>query len=38
MKYFIVGSVASAVGIYGMSLLYLWSGDLSLDALAMKVV
>ena len=36
MKYFIVGSVASAVGIYGMSLLYLWSGDLSLDALAMK--
>lgn len=36
MKYFIVGSVASAVGIYGMSILYLWSGDLSLDALAMK--
>ena len=36
MKYFIVGSVASAVGIYGMSLLYLWSGDLSLDALATK--
>ena len=36
MKYFIVGSVASAVGIYGMSLLYLWSGDVSLDALAMK--
>ena len=36
MKYFIVGSVASAVGIYGMSLLYLWSGDLSLDALAIK--
>mgnify|MGYP003324982120 CR=1 FL=1 len=36
MKYFIVGSVASAVGIYGMSLLYLWSGDLSLDALAEK--
>ena len=36
MKYFIVGSVASAVGIYGMSLLYLWSGDLSLDALASK--
>ena len=33
MKYFIVGSVASAIGIYGMSLLYLWSGDLSLDAL-----
>jgi NADH-quinone oxidoreductase subunit N len=36
MKYFIVGSVASAVGIYGMSLLYLWSGDLSLDALSIK--
>ena len=36
MKYFIVGSVASAVGIYGMSLLYLWSGDLSLDALAIR--
>ena len=36
MKYFIVGSVASAVGIYGMSLLYLWSGDLSLDALSSK--
>ena len=36
MKYFIVGSVASAVGIYGMSLLYLWSGDLSLDALGIK--
>ena len=36
MKYFIVGSVASAIGIYGMSLLYLWSGDLSLDALSSK--
>lgn len=36
MKYFIVGSVASAIGIYGMSMLYLWSGDLSLDALATK--
>ena len=36
MKYFIVGSVASAVGIYGMSLLYLWCGDLSLDALAIR--
>ena len=34
MKYFIVGSVASAIGIYGMSMLYLWNGDLSLDALA----
>jgi NADH-quinone oxidoreductase subunit N len=38
MKYFIVGSVASAVGIYGMSMLYLWSGDLSLDALSAKWV
>jgi NADH-quinone oxidoreductase subunit N len=34
MKYFIVGSVASAIGIYGMSLLYLWNGDLSFDGLA----
>ncbi|MDP7001994.1 MAG: NADH-quinone oxidoreductase subunit N [Candidatus Thalassarchaeaceae archaeon] len=34
MKYFIVGSVASAVGIYGMSLLYLWNGDLSISALS----
>jgi len=33
-KYFIVGSVASAVGIYGMSLLYLWSGDLSVSGLS----
>ena len=33
-KYFIVGSVASATGIYGMSLVYLWSGDLNFDALA----
>ena len=32
-KYFIVGSVASAIGIYGMSLLYLWSGSLDLDIL-----
>ena len=38
MKYFIVGSVASAVGIYGMSMLYLWNGDLSLDALSAKWV
>ncbi len=38
MKYFIVGSVASAIGIYGMSMLYLWSGDLSLDALSTKWV
>ena len=35
-KYFIVGSAASAVGIYGMSLLYLWAGDLDLDSLATK--
>ena len=33
-KYFIVGSVASAIGIYGMSLLYLWQGDLSVSGLA----
>ncbi len=38
MKYFIVGSVASAIGIYGMSMLYLWNGDLSLDALALAWV
>ena len=30
MKYFIVGSVVSAVGIYGMSLLYLWNGNLDM--------
>ena len=33
-KYFVVGSVASAVGIYGMSLLYLWNGDLSVSGLS----
>ena len=33
-KYFIVGSVASAAGIYGMSLLYLWNGDLSISGLS----
>ena len=33
-KYFIVGSVASAIGIYGMSLLYLWNGDLSISGLS----
>ena len=32
-KYFIMGSVASAIGIYGMSLLYLWSGSLDLEVL-----
>ena len=34
MKYFIVGSVVSAVGIYGMSLLYLWNGNLDMANLA----
>ena len=34
MKYFIVGSVVSAVGIYGMSLLYLWNGSLDMANLA----
>lgn len=34
VKYFIVGSVASAVGLYGLSLLYLWAGSLQLDVLA----
>ena len=33
-KYFIVGAVASAIGSYGMSLLYLWQGDLSVSGLA----
>ena len=33
MKYFIVGSVASGVGLYGLSLLYLWSGSLQFEAL-----
>jgi len=32
-KYFIVGSVASAIGIYGMSLLYLWNGNLQIESL-----
>ena len=32
-KYFIVGSVASAIGIYGMSLLYLWNGNLEIASL-----
>ena len=32
-KYFVVGSVASAIGIYGMSLLYLWNGNLQIDSL-----
>ncbi|MBJ29558.1 MAG: hypothetical protein CMB61_05845 [Euryarchaeota archaeon] len=34
MKYFIVGSVASAAGIYGMSLLYLWNGSLAVEDLS----
>lgn len=33
-KYFIVGSVVSAIGIYGMSLLYLWNGNLDMTDLA----
>ena len=35
-KYFIVGSVASAVGLYGLSMLYLWAGSLQFDVLAAK--
>lgn len=34
MKYFIVGSVASGVGLYGLSLLYLWAGSLQFTDLA----
>lgn len=30
VKYFIVGAVSSAVGLYGLSLLYLWNGNLQL--------
>jgi NADH-quinone oxidoreductase subunit N len=30
LKYFIVGSVSSAIGLYGMSLLYIWNGNLSM--------
>ena len=33
-KYFIVGSVASAVGLYGLSMLYLWAGSLQFHELA----
>ncbi|MDP6899694.1 MAG: NADH-quinone oxidoreductase subunit N [Candidatus Thalassarchaeaceae archaeon] len=29
LKYFIVGSVSSAIGLYGISLLYLWSGSVN---------
>ncbi len=35
-KYFIVGSVASAVGLYGLSMLYLWAGSLQFEVLAVK--
>lgn len=35
MKYFIVGSVASGVGLYGLSLLYLWSGSLQFTELTL---
>ena len=34
MKYFIVGSVASGVGLYGLSMLYLWAGSLQLGELS----
>ena len=34
MKYFIVGSASSGVGLYGLSLLYLWAGTLQVDMLA----
>jgi len=33
VKYFITGAISSAVGLYGMSLLYLWSGSLQLTVL-----
>ena len=35
-KYFIVGSVASAVGLYWLSMLYLWAGSLQFEVLAVK--
>ena len=38
MKYFIVGSVASGVGLYGLSMLYLWAGSLQFDVLASQFV
>ena len=34
MKYFIVGSVASGVGLYGLSMLYLWAGSLQFSVLS----
>ena len=36
VKYFIVGSVASAIGLYGLSMLYIWNGDLSFSSLSDK--
>ncbi|MEE2746962.1 MAG: NADH-quinone oxidoreductase subunit N [Candidatus Thermoplasmatota archaeon] len=36
VKYFIVGSVASAIGLYGISMLYIWNGDLSFSSLSAK--
>ena len=36
VKYFIVGSVASAIGLYGISMLYIWNGDLSFSSLSDK--
>ena len=33
MKYFIVGSVSSAIGLYGMSMLYIWNGNLSMTGI-----
>ena len=33
VKYFITGAISSAIGLYGMSLLYLWSGSLQLTVL-----
>jgi NADH-quinone oxidoreductase subunit N len=35
MKYFMVGSASSGVGLYGLSLLYLWAGTLQVDSLAL---
>jgi len=32
MKYFIVGSVSSAAGLYGLSMLYLWNGNLAIHS------
>ena len=32
VKYFIVGATASAIGLYGMSLLYIWHGNLQISS------